>query len=177
MSQEEEAPKETAEAQPEETPLGPSGEKALKAERQARKAAEKQLQELQDRIKSFEDRDKSDLERLTEQAQQAQAEAAKAQAELLRLRVAADSGLPADLIEFLGTGDEESLRAQAEKLLAATARAEEPRSPAPDPSQGAKPGNTGPTQLGRDDLARMSPADIEEARVAGRLDDILSGRA
>lgn len=32
-----------------------------------------------------------------------------------------------------------------------------------------------PTQLTRDDLKRMSPAEIEDARVAGRLNDLLNG--
>jgi hypothetical protein len=32
---------------------------------------------------------------------------------------------------------------------------------------------TKPPQLARDDLAKLSPSEIEDARVAGRLDDIL----
>lgn len=38
-----------------------------------------------------------------------------------------------------------------------------------------RPDNPPPPQLGRDDLASMSAAEIEKARVAGQLDDLLKG--
>lgn len=154
--------------------LGEGGERALKAERQARKQAERKLAEVEAKIRSIEDREKTDLERLTDEAARAKAEAAAARTDLLRLQVAADMGLPADLTEFLTGDDEDSLRSKAEKLLAATADTR--RHPAPDPSQGAKPGQPGADQLTRADLARMSPDEIEQARLDGRLADLLAGR-
>lgn len=140
----------------------------LAQERKARKQLEAKVQE-------YEDSKKSESERLTEQLQQFKAEAANAKAEALRLRVAAESGLPADLHEFLVGDDEESVRSQAQKLLSATNTAADPRRPAPDPTQGAKPGS-GDGQITKADLARMTPQQIVDAQNAGRLDDLMAGR-
>ena len=103
--------------------------------------AEKAAADALAKVKEFEDRDKTELEKLTDQISKAKAEADQARAEALRLKVAAQSGLPADLHEFLVGNDEEELRAKAQKLMAATAAATDPRRPAPDPTQGAKPGS------------------------------------
>lgn len=170
---EESQPARAATTEPD-APLGEPGKKALDAERAARKAAEKAAADALARVKQFEDAQKSETERLTEQLEQFKAQAAKAEAETLRLRVAADTGLSADLHEFLTGGDEESLRAQAQKLMAATATpTADPRRPVPDPSQGAKPGDGTHNQLTRADLAGKSPEWIEAAREAGRLNELL----
>lgn len=158
-----------------EATLGDGGKKALDAERSARRAAEKAAAEALAKVKQFEDRDKTELEKLTDQISKAKAEADQARAEALRLRVAAESGLPADLHEFLVGNDEEDLRSKAQKLMAATAAATDPRRPAPDPTQGAKPGS-GDGQITKADLARMTPQQIVDAQNAGRLDDLMAGR-
>jgi hypothetical protein len=52
--------------------------------------------------------------------------------------------------------------------------APESRSPAPNPAQGSSgSGAAGASQLTEADLARMSPEQIEEARKAGRLNNLL----
>ncbi len=155
--------------------LGDGGKKALEAERRARRQAEKAANDALAKVKAYEDAKKSDTERLAEQLEQLKAEAATAKAESLRLRVAAESGLPADLHEFLVGSDEDELRVKAQKLMAATAAATAPRAPAPDPTQGAKPGQ-GTAQLTRADLARMTPQEIVAAQESGRLDDLMAGR-
>ncbi|MBK6887021.1 MAG: hypothetical protein IPH03_11750 [Tetrasphaera sp.] len=127
------------------------------------------------KVKEFEDRDKTETERMAEQLAALKAEAAQAKAETLRLRVGAETGLPADLQEFLAGDDEAQLRAQAKKLMAATAAATDPRRPAPDPTQGAKQG-AGDGQLTRADLHRMSPAEVVAAQESGRLADLMAGR-
>ncbi len=140
----------------------------LAQERKARK-------QLQSQVEEFENAKKSDSERLAEQLQALKAEAATAKADALRMRVAAEMGLPADLHEFLVGDDEEVVRAKAQKLMAATAAATGPRSPAPDPTQGAKQG-AGKDQLTRADMARMTPQEIVAAQEAGRFDDLMAGR-
>ncbi len=166
----------TATDAPETTPdLGDGGKRALDAERRARRQAEKAAADAAARIKEYEDRDKTESQKLAEQLAALKAEAATARAETLRLRVAAETGLPADLHEFLVGDDEESVRAQARKLQAATAAATDPRRPAPDPTQGAKQG-AGDGQLTRADLARMTPQEIVAAQDSGRLADLMSGR-
>ena len=171
------APVEGTEPTPETaTPdLGDGGKKALDAERRARRQAEKAATDAAARIKEYEDRDKTESQKLTEQLAALKAEAATARAEALRLRVAAELGLPGDLHEFLTGDDEESVRAKAQKLMAATAAATGPRSPAPDPTQGAKQG-AGKDQLTRADMARMTPQEIVAAQEAGRSDDLMAGR-
>lgn len=159
-----------------EEPLGEPGKRALDAERQARKTAEKQAAELAAKVKEYEQAQLSETERLNAQLAEAQALAAKAQAEAVRLRVATEMQLPVELHEFLTGDSEEQVRAKAEKLKAATAAANAPRAPQPDPSQGARPGSTGPAQLTRADLAQMTPYQIEEARQEGRLNDLLAGK-
>lgn len=115
-------------------PLGPGGEKALASEREARKAAEKANADLAARLKEFEDRDKSELERLTERAATAEREAADARRESLRYSIAAETGIPANL---LNGDDEEAMRGHAERLKAFV-ETQRPSTPKPDPSQGAR---------------------------------------
>ena len=57
----------------------------------------------------------------------------------LRMQIVAETGVPSALAEFLTGTDEETLRQQAQKLVAATATSGGPQRPAPDPAQGAKP--------------------------------------
>ena len=149
--------------------------KSLRAEAAKYRTEAKANAEAAARLKAFEDAQKSEAERQAEALAEAQQRAAKAEAEALRLRIAAETELPADLHEFLSGDSEDELRAKAEKLKAATAAGV--RRPQPDPSQGAKPNGTGPSQLTRADLARMNPAEIEQARVDGRLADVLAGTA
>ena len=152
--------------------LGEAGKKALAAERAAKRAAEKRAADLEAKVKEFEDASKSEAEKAAARAEAAEKALAEVTAKALRLEVAAEVGVPADLVEFLTGGDTESLRAQAEKLMAATAASKAPRAPQPDPSQGAKPGGS-VSQLTRADLAGMSHEAINAARAEGRLNDLL----
>lgn len=119
---------------PADKPLGENGEKALKAEREARKAAEQAIAELQKQLDAVNAEKMSDLERAQKAAKDAQEAAAKATAEALRLRVAAKHGISDEDADLFLTGtDAESLERQAARLVERT-----PSGPKPDPSQGAK---------------------------------------
>lgn len=96
--------------------LGDAGKKALAAERTAKKAAEKKAAELEARLKAIEDKDKSEAERLAERASVAEQAAQEQAAQLARYKVAAATGVPADLLAPSGT-DEESLAQYAAALL------------------------------------------------------------
>lgn len=125
----------TAPATEQEAPeLGEAGQKAIKAEREARRTAEKSAAELAARLKEIEDAQLSDLERAKQEAETNAAELAKLREDNIRQRVALDKGVPTDLIEFLGSGSEEQILARAELLVA---RLNTPTSPKPDLSQGA----------------------------------------
>lgn len=115
-------------------PLGENGEKALKAEREARAAAERSAAALQKQLDDIAAANLSDLEKAQKAAADAQAAADKATTEALRLRVAAKHGISdedADL--FLTGSDQETVERQAAALVARTST-----SPKPDLSQGAK---------------------------------------
>lgn len=115
-------------------PLGENGEKALKAEREARAAAEKSAAALQKQLDDIAAANLSDLEKAQKAATDAQAIADQATAEALRLRVAAKHGISdedADL--FLTGSDLETVERQATALAARSSNG-----PKPDLSQGAK---------------------------------------
>lgn len=114
--------------------LGENGEKALKAERDARTAAEKTAAALQKQLDEINAANLSDLEKAQKEAADAQAAATKAQAEALRYRVAAKNSISDEDAELFLTGtDEDTLTRQAARLVERT-----PTSPRPDPSQGSK---------------------------------------
>lgn len=126
----------------EDKPLGENGEKALKAEREARAAAEKSAAALQKQLDDIAAANLSDLEKAQKAAKDAEDAAAKATAEALRYRIAAkhgistkpgDNGQPSDADLFLTGADEATVEAQAAALAARTST-----SPKPDLSQGAK---------------------------------------
>jgi hypothetical protein len=119
-------------------PLGENGEKALKAEREARATAEKNAAALQKQLDDIAAANLSDLEKAQKAAADARADADKATHEALRLRVAAKHGISdedADL--FLTGSDAETIEKQATALAARTSTDTTP-GPRPDLSQGGK---------------------------------------
>ena len=120
------------------TDLGDPGKKALGEERAARKTAEKERAALEARLKEFEDRDKTEAQKLAERAAAAEKTAADKDAEVLRLRTALKHGIADEDAETFLTGtDQATLTKQAERLVALRGPVG-PRTPAPDPSQGAR---------------------------------------
>lgn len=108
-----------------EQPLGEGGEKALKAEREARKTAERQLREAQQRLQEFEDRGKTEAEKLAERAASAEAELAESRTRLARLEAAAAAGLSLEHADRLIGSTPEELAADA-KRFAETLQANRP---------------------------------------------------
>ena len=123
--------------------LGEGGQKALKAEREARKAAEKAATDLQSQLEQIQQAQMSDLEKAQAQARSYEEAATKAQAEALRWRIAAKHGISdGDAETFLTGSDEASLTRQAERLAALATTA--PTTPKPDLSQGGSAGTPRP---------------------------------
>ena len=115
-------------------PLGPGGEKALVAEREARKALEKTAAELTAKLKQIEDSQLGDLERAQKEASEAKGELARITKENVRNKVALAKSVPADLLDFLTGDTEDEVAAKADILMA---RLNAPTTPRPDPSQGS----------------------------------------
>lgn len=130
---------------PADKPLGENGEKALKAERDARAAAEKTAAALQKQLDDINAANLSDLEKAQKAAQDAQELANKAGAEALRYRIAAETGITENVDLILTASDEETMRRQAalwgQRTSGSTA------GPRPDLTQGAgKPAAGTPEQ-------------------------------
>lgn len=112
---------------------------------------------------------KSELQKAQEAAAKAEARAAAMEAEAMRAKVAAATGVDADL---LSGSSEEELRASAERLLAWRS-AQVPKG-APSADAGVRGDEIrAARQLTRDDLKKMSPAEIIKARQDGQLNNIM----
>ena len=138
-------------------PLGPAGEKALAEWKRRAKEAEQQAKDHAARIKEYEDRDKTDAEKqadalkaATERAEQATRLAVSAKVEALAAGRFQD---PLDAVEALRSGsyvtqegavDADAITAALDDLLTRkphwAATEPGPRTPRPDPAQGARPG-------------------------------------
>lgn len=139
--------------EPADKPLGPNGEKALKAEREARATAERTAAELQAQLDKINEANLSELEKAQKAAQEAQSQLAQITRLNTRNQVALAKGVPADLVEFLTGDSEQEIAAKADVLLA---RLNAPTTPQPDPSQGAQ-GTAGPKSVA-DQFADWSDA-------------------
>lgn len=112
---------------------------------------------------------KTELQKAQEAAAKAEARAAAMEAEAMRAKVAAATGVDADL---LSGSSEDELRASAERLLAWRAAQVPKGAPASDAGvrgdeiRAAK-------QLTREDLKTMSAEQINQARRAGQLNDVM----
>jgi hypothetical protein len=151
---------------PTDPPLGPAGKKALDEERAARKELEKQLaalaplQKLAEAMGSGQQQPggPSEVELLQQRFADLERTATEERAARWRLEVAAEKGLTPQQAARLAGSTRDELAADADTLLELfPAVPAGPRTPAPDPSQGARGGQPGP------DLQ----AQIAEARKAG----------
>lgn len=133
-------------AEPAEQPLGPAGKKALDAERDARKALEKQLadlaplKQLAELIRGGEQAPpgKSEVDLLNEKFGRYEQDLAAERQARWRAEVAQERGLTAQQAARLVGDSREALAADADALLALFPTAAGPRTPAPDPTQGAR---------------------------------------
>jgi hypothetical protein len=165
--------------------LGDAGKAALVAERKRAAEAERERNRLAARLKELEDAGKSEVQKLAEQVAAAERARDESAAEALRYKVAAKHGLSVEDLDLLGSGDESVLEVRATRIAALKGNGQQedgsrpvmPRAPVEALEPGAGRRNTGvPGQLTRSDLKGMSPQAIEEARVAGRLADVLAGK-
>lgn len=116
-----------------------------------------------------EEQGKSELQKAQEAAAKAEARAAALETKALRAQVAAAKGVDADLLS--GTSQEE-LEASADRLLAWRG-AQTPKG-APSSDAGVRGDEIRAVkQLTREDLKTMSAEQINQARRAGQLNDVM----
>lgn len=96
--------------------LPPEVREVLRKERKAAREAAKRAEEAERRVAEFEERDKTELERLEERASKAEAELERISADRLRLEVAFEKKLPAELAGRLQGASREELEADADAL-------------------------------------------------------------
>lgn len=120
-------------------PLGENGEKALKAEREARKAAEARLAEFEAKEKEAAKANLTEVERAQAEAKDALEASVKAASELSTYKLAAKLGITdeADMEILLAIPDEATRERTAERI----AKAGVASTPKPDLSQGAQGGS------------------------------------
>lgn len=140
--------------------------KALSRQNEARAKENAEKARLYDEVQ---EQGKSELQKAQEAAAKAEARAAAMEAEAMRAKVAAATGVDADL---LSGSSEEELRASAERLLAWRGAQVPKGAPASDAGvrgdeiRAAK-------QLTREDLKTMSVEQINEARRSGQLNHMM----
>lgn len=128
--------------------------------------------ELAAKWREYEEAQKPAQERMAQELASTREEAESARAALLRYEVAAEKNIPADAIDFLNGSSREELEEKADALIALMATQSKPRTPVPDESQG-RPATAKLGQLTKEDLANMTPSEVNEARRQGRLADLL----
>lgn len=157
-------------------PQGNTSETDWKAEArkwEARAKAAKADSELADKWREYEASLKPAQERLAEELAQAKAETSEAAAKLLRYEIASQKGITGEATKLLKGSTQEELEAEADILLALIASQSKPNITLPDVNQG-QPATSSVGQItDRDALKSMTPAQILEAKNAGRLNDLL----
>lgn len=120
------------------------------------------------RLAEIEESNKTEAQKQAEQLDKLRQENERLQSQMLKAQVAADKGVPAELLS--GTSEDE-LVASAERLLAFRGQ-----QAAPEYGRSADASPTKPKQLTRADMSRMTPDQVVEADEAGLFDDLKAGR-
>lgn len=111
-------PKTDAPETPETDALPQSIKDILEKERKSARDAERRAKAAEKKAQEYEDRDKSAEEQAKSQAERAEARAADAEKRLIRMQVALEKKVPADLMEFLSGDDRAEIEKKADALMA-----------------------------------------------------------
>lgn len=172
-----------------EADLGEAGKRALAAEREARKAAERKAKATEAELAKIKEANKSEQEKAIDAARAEGRTESNTRILKAELKAAAGGRLlnPGDAAKFIdladlgevdeaGNVDEAKIKSAIDTLLeqkpylAATAQKPNPG----NPDGGGRGGNG--AQLTREDLKSMTPEQIEQARVDGKLASLLGGK-
>lgn len=127
---------ETTETTAETLELGDAGKKAIAAERKRADALDKELKALRAESATRADAELSELERLKKENAELLSSKSASELQSIRLQVALEKGIPANLAARLQGDDYDSFAADADSLAElVTGKTVTPKA---DPSQGAK---------------------------------------
>ena len=140
----------------------------LRAEAAKHRTEAKANAEAAKRLAEIEESTKTEAQKQAEHLAKLQQENERLQAQMLKAQVAADKGVPADL---LAGSTEDELVASAERLIAFRGPQQADYGRSTDTPSVRKP-----KQLTKADLARMSPQQINDALEAGLFEDLNAGR-
>ena len=140
----------------------------LRSEARNLRARLKEAEEKARRFDEIEESNKTEAQKQAEQLDKLRQENERLQSQMLKAQVAADKGVPAELLS--GTTEDE-LVASAERLLAFRGQ-----QAAPEYGRSADASPTKPKQLTRADMSRMTTEQIVKADEAGLFDDLKAGR-
>ena len=140
----------------------------LRSEARNLRARLKEAEEKARRFDEIEESNKTEAQKQAEQLAKLQQENERLQSQMLKAQVAADKGVPAELLS--GTTEDE-LVASADRLLAFRGQ-----QAAPEYGRSADASPTKPKQLTRADMSRMTTEQIVKADEAGLFDDLKAGR-
>lgn len=186
-----EAPATEAETTTEgESALGDAGKKALDAMKAARNEAKAEAKRIADEFAAFKAQAEGTQAEFAAQQKAHQAEAdalAKANDRLLKAEVRAQAAGkmndPKDALSFLdlstievsddGEVDGDAVAAAIDDLIRSKPYLAAQGKRFEGDADGGARKESGPTQLTRGDLSRMSPEEINSARAEGRLNDVL----
>ena len=140
----------------------------LRSEARNLRARLKEAEEKARRLDEIEESNKTEAQKQAEQLDKLRQENERLQSQMLKAQVAADKGVPAELLS--GTSEDE-LVASAERLLAFRGQ-----QAAPEYGRSADASPTKPKQLTRADMSRMTTEQIVKADEAGLFDDLKAGR-
>ena len=140
----------------------------LRSEARNLRARLKEAEEKARRLDEIEESNKTEAQKQAEQLAKLQQENERLQSQMLKAQVAADKGVPAELLS--GTTEDE-LVASADRLLAFRGQ-----QAAPEYGRSADASPTKPKQLTRADMSRMTTEQIVKADEAGLFDDLKAGR-
>lgn len=157
-------------------PAPPAKETDWKAEARKWEDRAKENKTAAEKLAALEESQKTEAQKLSDRAAAAEAKAAeyekREQVAAWKADVSKETGVPA---AALAGSTLEELQAHAETLKPLITQAQEPQAPlAPHvPSEGTPPSGGVASQLTQNDIASMTPEQINAARRAGRLNRVM----
>jgi len=128
------------------------------------RAAKAKLAEYEEAEQKRKDAELSEAQKWQKAAQEHEAALKAERLNNAKLRIAAQKGLPADLVDFLQGDNEEAITATADKLLQFVAKPATPPAPGVPPSRGSQPARLDINSMTPEEIRKHAPTLMQQAR-------------